>query len=44
MRRHWERRRIAVAQVLGPHRIPLLAHAHAGKADAVVRYLETLKI
>ncbi|WP_309707878.1 hypothetical protein [Armatimonas sp.] len=32
------------AHVLGPHRIPLLAHAKAGKADAVVRYLESLKI
>ncbi len=34
----------AAMQVLGPHRISLLNHAKAGKADAVVRYLESLKI
>jgi hypothetical protein len=30
------------AQVLGPHKIPLILHARAGKAEEVVRYLESL--
>jgi hypothetical protein len=27
---------------LGPHKIPLLAHAKRGGADEVVKYLESL--
>ena len=32
-----------VAQVPGPHGIPLIAHAKAGGAEAVVRFLESRK-
>lgn len=30
--------------VLGPHKIPLIQHARAGKAEEVVRYLESLGV
>ena len=32
-----------IQNVLGPHKIPLIAHAKRGGADEVVKFLESLK-
>ena len=32
-----------IEKSLGPHKIPLLAHAERGKAENVIEYLKSLK-